>query len=252
MCGRGWASESNRFDVGDPKMKQWLDPSMGWTKQIEGLLESFHDSLTIYQGNYYRPPLVVTIASTHSAVPKEVGKVGTESPAIIQPITERKDGIRAMFAKQQKGSPSPSKLSTPTSEQAQHETQPQSEPQSSGQSHISSEFPTTPVGKRKVSALEDSGVSKPQGSPTKKPRLGSASPRKGGLSPTVSLCLSHASLTLLLTVARNRRVDKHRASPISLQGKPFHSYPASIRLRDSIHIPCSVRISVSHRLRMYP
>ena len=118
-----------------------------------------------------------------------------------------------MFAKQQKGSPSPSKLSTPTSEQAQHETQPQSEPQSSGQSHISSEFPTTPVGKRKVSALEDSGVSKPQGSPTKKPRLGSASPRKGGLSPTVSLCLSHASLTLLLTVAETEgwtNIEHHR------------------------------------------
>lgn len=151
-----------------------------------------------------------------------MGRVGTESPAFIQPITERKDGIRAMFAKQQSRSPSPSKPSVPTSEQAQPETQPQSESQSSRQSYVSSEFPTTPVGKRKASALEDSGVGKPQGSPTKKPRLGSASPRKGGPSPTVSIRLSHATLTLSPTVARNKRVDKHRASPISLRGKRFH------------------------------
>ena len=36
-------------------------------------------------------------------VPKEVGKVGTESPTFIEPIAQRKDGIQAMFAKQ-KGS----------------------------------------------------------------------------------------------------------------------------------------------------
>ena len=34
------------------------------------------------------------------AVPKEVGKVGTESPTFIQPVSERKDGIQAMFARQ--------------------------------------------------------------------------------------------------------------------------------------------------------
>ena len=94
-----------------------------------------------------------------------------------------------MFAKQQKGSPSPSKPSAPASEQAQPETQPQFVSQSSGESQVSSQFPTTPVGKRKASALEDSGLKKPQGSPTKRPRLGSASPRKGGASPTVSICL---------------------------------------------------------------
>jgi hypothetical protein len=132
-----------------------------------------------------------------------------------------------MFAKQQTRSPSPTKLSAPTSEQGQPETQPQSEPQPPGQSCVSSEFSTAPVGKRKVSALDDSGVSEPQGSPTKKPRLGSTSPRKGGPSPTVSICLSHATLTLLPTVARNQRVDKPRASPISLQGKLFHSCPTT-------------------------
>lgn len=48
-------------------------------------------------------------------VPKEVGKVGTESPTFIQPVAERKDGIQAMFAKQARaahvqGSPSKRKL----------------------------------------------------------------------------------------------------------------------------------------------
>lgn len=33
-------------------------------------------------------------------VPKEVGKVGTESATFIEPIEKRKDGIEAMFAKQ--------------------------------------------------------------------------------------------------------------------------------------------------------
>ena len=33
-------------------------------------------------------------------VPKEIGKVGTESPKFIEPIADRKDGIMAMFAKQ--------------------------------------------------------------------------------------------------------------------------------------------------------
>jgi hypothetical protein len=33
-------------------------------------------------------------------VPKEVGKVGAESTAFIEPVATRKDGIKAMFAKQ--------------------------------------------------------------------------------------------------------------------------------------------------------
>jgi hypothetical protein len=33
-------------------------------------------------------------------VPKEVGKVGAESPAFVQPVATRKDGIEAIFAKQ--------------------------------------------------------------------------------------------------------------------------------------------------------
>ena len=43
-----------------------------------------------------------------------MGKVGVESATFIQPITERKDGIQAMFAKQVKVSGSGSQPSTPS------------------------------------------------------------------------------------------------------------------------------------------
>jgi hypothetical protein len=47
-------------------------------------------------------------------VPKEVGRVGTESQSFIEPVAKRKDGIQAMFSrmkdtppKKRKRSPSP-------------------------------------------------------------------------------------------------------------------------------------------------
>jgi hypothetical protein len=42
------------------------------------------------------------LISQHSSypVPKEVGKVGAESSTFIEPISHRKDGIHAMFSKQ--------------------------------------------------------------------------------------------------------------------------------------------------------
>ncbi|RPD77082.1 DUF159-domain-containing protein [Lentinus tigrinus ALCF2SS1-7] len=64
----------------------WLDTSSGtWTQELSKLCAPYHAS---------DHPLVCY------AVPKEVGKIGTESPTFIEPITERKDGIQAMFAKQ--------------------------------------------------------------------------------------------------------------------------------------------------------
>lgn len=53
-------------------------------------------------------------------VPKEVGKIGAESPSFIQPIAERKDGIEAMFAKQA------SKAAAATSSQATPQATPTS------------------------------------------------------------------------------------------------------------------------------
>jgi len=50
-------------------------------------------------------------------VPKEVGKVGTESPSFIKPVASRKDGIQAMFSKQKQrdSSSSPTKSPNPRS-----------------------------------------------------------------------------------------------------------------------------------------
>ncbi|WWC71123.1 uncharacterized protein I206_105076 [Kwoniella pini CBS 10737] len=38
-------------------------------------------------------------------VPTEVGKIGNNSPTFIQPVSERKDGIKSFFSKQQQSSP---------------------------------------------------------------------------------------------------------------------------------------------------
>jgi hypothetical protein len=42
------------------------------------------------------------LARNSYAVPTEVGKVGTESPMLIEPVQNRKDGIKAMFSRQAK------------------------------------------------------------------------------------------------------------------------------------------------------
>jgi hypothetical protein len=48
----------------------------------------------------YRPSLILTHASISYAVPKEVGRVGVESPTFIEPVEKRKDGIEALFSRQ--------------------------------------------------------------------------------------------------------------------------------------------------------
>ncbi|KAH9948448.1 hypothetical protein B0H21DRAFT_733337 [Amylocystis lapponica] len=64
----------------------WLDTSsQKWTTELTKLVEPYHDEVS---------PLICY------QVPKEVGKVGTESSTFVQPIAERKDGIQAMFARQ--------------------------------------------------------------------------------------------------------------------------------------------------------
>ncbi|KAI0790917.1 hypothetical protein C8Q75DRAFT_792614 [Abortiporus biennis] len=75
-------------------LMKWLDTSsQTWNSELTQLVKPYHDKdtpLECYQ------------------VPKEVGKVGTESPSFILPIADRKDGIQAMFAKASaKGKQSP-------------------------------------------------------------------------------------------------------------------------------------------------
>lgn len=59
-------------------------------------------------------PDVIHNALRSYQVPKEVGKIGTESPTFIEPVTARKDGIQAMFARQTAKTPtSPSSSQAP-------------------------------------------------------------------------------------------------------------------------------------------
>jgi len=44
-------------------------------------------------------------------VPKEVGKVGVQSPTFIEPVQNRKDGIEAMFSRQAKAAQQPQQKS---------------------------------------------------------------------------------------------------------------------------------------------
>ncbi|KAJ7073279.1 hypothetical protein B0H15DRAFT_869398 [Mycena belliarum] len=70
----------------------WLDTSSRtWNQELDKLVAPTSCALECYQ------------------VPKEVGKVGTESPAFIEPVANRKDGIQAMFSKQKQAQA----LSTP-------------------------------------------------------------------------------------------------------------------------------------------
>ena len=61
---------------------KWLDKSKKWDVEICHLLKPYHDSLDIY------------------AVTKEMSKPGSSKSSYIQPISDRKDGIKSFFAKQ--------------------------------------------------------------------------------------------------------------------------------------------------------
>ncbi|KAF9074534.1 hypothetical protein BDP27DRAFT_1416408 [Rhodocollybia butyracea] len=77
-------------------LDQWLDTSsQRWSDDLVKIV-SRHTPKTL-----------------HLSVPKEVGKVGTESSSFILPISARKDGIQAMFSRQKQAQGStPKKSST--------------------------------------------------------------------------------------------------------------------------------------------
>ncbi|KAN0118165.1 DUF159 domain containing protein [Russula decolorans] len=69
-------------------LDRWLDTStQTWEPKLSPLLDPYNDSDT---------PLECY------AVPREVGKVGVQSPTFIEPVKKRKDGIEAMFSRQAK------------------------------------------------------------------------------------------------------------------------------------------------------
>ncbi|KAM5530855.1 hypothetical protein V8D89_015499 [Ganoderma adspersum] len=88
-AGRGlsWLHDRQPVILPDEHtLSVWLDTSPGrWTPELSKLCAPYNSAehqLTCYQ------------------VPKEVGKVGTESATFVQPVAKRKDGIAAMFSKQ--------------------------------------------------------------------------------------------------------------------------------------------------------
>ncbi|KAJ7691117.1 hypothetical protein B0H17DRAFT_1011162 [Mycena rosella] len=84
-----------------------------WLHHRQPVILSTPESLNAWldtSSKNWTPDLVKLVAPTTCAldcyqVPKEVGKVGTESPTYIEPVANRKDGIQAMFAKQKQASP---------------------------------------------------------------------------------------------------------------------------------------------------
>lgn len=69
-------------------LDRWLDTStQTWDPKLSRLLDPYNDS---------------DIPLECYAVPKEVGKVGVQSPTFIEPVQNRKDGIEAMFSRQAK------------------------------------------------------------------------------------------------------------------------------------------------------
>ncbi|KAL2005601.1 hypothetical protein VTN00DRAFT_10094 [Thermoascus crustaceus] len=69
------------LEPGSDAMKTWLDPArVNWSKELQSLLKPYEGELECYP------------------VPKEVGKVGNNSPDFIIPLQENKKSIANFFA----------------------------------------------------------------------------------------------------------------------------------------------------------
>ncbi|KAJ3838110.1 hypothetical protein F5878DRAFT_661493 [Lentinula raphanica] len=80
-------------------LEQWLDTSsQRWSEDLAQLVSRAYTKDSLLECY---------------PVPKEVGKIGTESSSYILPISERKDGIEAMFSRQKQASTSTKKSSSP-------------------------------------------------------------------------------------------------------------------------------------------
>ncbi|KAJ7778414.1 hypothetical protein B0H16DRAFT_1503432 [Mycena metata] len=97
-----WLHERQPVILSTPEaLTAWLDTSsLKWNPDLTPLLASPTCPLDCYQ------------------VPKEVGKVGTESSTFIEPVANRKDGIQAMFNKQKQTQAATPKKQIPKSKPA--------------------------------------------------------------------------------------------------------------------------------------
>ena len=75
------------LEPGSKEMKAWLDPSRTtWSKELQSALKPYEGELDCYP------------------VPREVGKVGNDSPDFVIPIKENKNNIANFFANAKKSS----------------------------------------------------------------------------------------------------------------------------------------------------
>ncbi len=91
-------------------LDRWLDTSpQTWAPELTKMVQPYRHEKTPLEW-YVLPQLDVRPSERPPfsyQVPKEVGRVGTESPSFIEPITSRKDGIQALFSKQRQKSLQP-------------------------------------------------------------------------------------------------------------------------------------------------
>jgi len=126
-------------------LETWLDPStQSWTPALTKLVQPYSDQdhlLECYQ------------------VPKEVGKVGTESPSFIEPVKDRKDGIQAMFQRQaakrkrEEGEPTPPPSSSHTPPPSPKKQRAMVTPPSSPRKRASPKKPSQVPEKGKITAF---------------------------------------------------------------------------------------------------
>lgn len=173
-------------------------------------------------------------------VPKEVGKIGNESPTFIEPVATRKDGIQAMFAKQKQKATESSTFSHSQDLSHDLESSNQVLKSSSQQSESTSSSPTK--GKRARSPIpidlsqddndEIQVISEPK---AKRPKAIPSSPPPVNKAPKVDLiqniCLS-SEWTLIFW--KSPQASKGKNKPARASGSPKVSrfsttYPAVYR-----------------------
>lgn len=136
----------------DNDIDTWLDNDKGWSKEVASIVKPYTGPDLEWYGCLFVSRSSHPHASLSYPVPTEVGKVGTDSPSYVLPVSQRKDGIQAMFARQ-KAKPavsSSASLSSPSSSRLTSTSTQQTTPLPS--------TPTTPRASRqqKTAAAPDS------------------------------------------------------------------------------------------------
>ncbi|KAL1659586.1 hypothetical protein GGF50DRAFT_64956 [Schizophyllum commune] len=158
------------------EIETWLNPTLGWSSELARLLEPYKgEELDCYQ------------------VPQEVGKVGNESPAFVQPITERKDGIEAMFKKQVKKDAKEEKQATNIEVGDNHARKFKNEEEDEGSSATSSRVKAEATSPRVKDETKSSAVKQGTKSPATKQETKSPQKRKRSSSSTPTSQRSQAA-----------------------------------------------------------